>query len=168
MTKGGPKGQRGENIVARVLSRLWPAAHRGNQKTGAGLTGAEASPDIEGTPLWAEVKWYKDQVKYSMYYRQTEESQAASGDTRPVAVIGKINYGKWMIHMALEDFIKLIEEERNYTEENEPESLDLHCPQDCGKVLPSINGVSGHLCIKHGMSREELRKVMIDAGMVKA
>ncbi|KKK50490.1 hypothetical protein LCGC14_3124520, partial [marine sediment metagenome] len=51
---------------------------------------------------------------------------------------------------------------------NETASLVLHCPQDCGKVLPSINGVSGHLCITHGMSGEEVRKVMIDAGMVKA
>ncbi len=157
MTKGGPKGQRGENIVARVLSRLWPSAHRGNQKTGAGLTGAEASPDIEGTPLWAEVKWYKDQVRYSMYYRQTEESQAVSGDPRPVAVIGKINYGKWMIHMALEDFIKLIEEERKADR--------IVCPVECGPSgLYSI--VLDHVIHAHSMDYEEAQLAMLKAGMV--
>lgn len=45
------KGSRGEREAVKYLSQVWPEARRGLQPQGG-----EVAPDVEGTPLWVEVK----------------------------------------------------------------------------------------------------------------
>ena len=114
--KGGPKGNRGEAEAVGVLRRLWPQAHRGKQKSGAGVPGSALHPDGDGTPLWAEIKRYAAQVKYSMYFREATEKRNINGSDRPVAILGRVDRDDWMIHMRLEDFIDLMLAERGEDE----------------------------------------------------
>lgn len=81
------KGKRGEREVVRILTAAgnWPA-RRGWQSAGGRL-----QCDVEGTPLWTEVKRGK-----RCNIRAAMAQALADTDGRPVAVFTREDGGDWL------------------------------------------------------------------------
>lgn len=66
------KGHNYERTIARIFRKLWPPAKRGLQTQ----SGGQAVPDVDGTPLWIEVKRYKAiRGLMAIWYRLLREAK---------------------------------------------------------------------------------------------
>ena len=94
------KGKQGEGEVVRLLSQVWPEAHRsGHLQRNSGLK----VPDVDGTPYWVEVKRGK-RVNVRLAMAQAELD--AEGDARPPVVIYREDGRReWMVAMALDELV---------------------------------------------------------------
>lgn len=110
MTRTGAlKGIRGERELVGVLAHFWEKVRRGRQQRGPGRLGSSGSPDVEGTPIWIECKRNKRAVQWTGAYKIATELRDEARDHRPVAVMARVDGGKWMVHMAVEDFLNMLE-----------------------------------------------------------
>tara|TARA_Y100000034_G_C6599837_1_gene260906 strand:- start:181 stop:528 length:348 start_codon:yes stop_codon:yes gene_type:complete len=102
------KGAAHERKVAEWLRELWPEAARGLGQT---RSGSEVA-DVENTPLWVEVK-----VGKLPNPRAAMDQAELATDGRPVLVVVRDNGAgarapRDFVAMPLDDFIRLIKEER--------------------------------------------------------
>lgn len=91
------KGRTFEQILARALQPLWPAARRG---IGQARSAGEVA-DVEGTPFWVEAKHQK-RCSIPAAYRQAVEAT----DGRPVLIITKDDHQPALVTMTLETFVQ--------------------------------------------------------------
>ena len=92
------KGKQGEGEVVRLLSQVWPEAHRsGHLQRNSGIK----VPDVDGTPYWVEVKRGK-RINVRLAMAQAELD--AEGDARPAVVIYREDGRRdWWVCMTIEE-----------------------------------------------------------------
>lgn len=101
MTCANRKGKGGEIEAARVLSDTWPnAARNGRQRS-------EGGADVEGTPVWVEVKRGARQPQVIPALNQACRESDRDGDDRPRVAMTRRDRGEWIVSMRLHDFKRI-------------------------------------------------------------
>ncbi len=91
------KGASGERAAAFELQPIWPDAKRGIGQ----MRSANEVPDVDGTPIWWEVKNTK--AAYNIYNAR-KQAEAASDGRRPTMVLARKTGEPWMVCMTITQF----------------------------------------------------------------
>ena len=94
------KGQVGERELCQILAEVWPEARRGLQAR----NGNEV-PDVEGTPLWLEVKTYASHAAL----RHLEQAERDTDGRPAIVALRESGSPSWALLLRLQDLPRLLE-----------------------------------------------------------